>query len=109
MVQLVDIRTAVAGPEAEKRGKRKVLDLFGNHVGTIGAKSSAAVAARVAGTPHVKLAELDGETSWRAFRPNRGRPHVSAVPFDVSRRQAKGSVGEPRKPITTSARPKRGG
>ncbi len=108
-MEIADIRTARAGPEADKHGKRKVYDVFGNHVASVSDKSSAAVAARMAGTPHVKLAELDGETAWRAFRPNKGRPHVSAVPFDVSRRQAKGSVGEPRKPIKTSARPKRGG
>jgi hypothetical protein len=107
MGQLVDIRTARAGPEADPHGKRKVLDVHGNHIGTVSDKSSAAVAARIAGHPNVKLAEVDGEQAWRAFTPNRGRPHLSAVPLDVSLRQAKGSVTKHPTKSQTTARPKR--
>ncbi len=107
MVELANIRDMPPGREADKHERRRVLDVFGNHVATVSAKSSAAVAARVAGTPHVKLAELNGEVSWRAFKPNKGWPQVSAVPLDASLRQAKGSVTRrPTKP-ETSARPKR--
>ncbi len=106
-MQIADIRTPVAGRAAEKHEKRKVLNERGQHIGTVSAKSSAAVAARIAGHPNIKLAEVDGETAWRAYKPNRGKPQVSAVPLDVSLRQAKGSVTRhPTKPRTT-ARPKR--
>lgn len=104
---IADIRTVRAGKAAKQYPAIKVYNRHSDHVGTM-THNSHAVASRILGHTGAKAVIIDGQPAWKETgRSNRRKPSVSAVPLDASLAAAKGSVGAARKPIKTSARPKR--
>ena len=93
-MKIANIRDAAPKPEREPN--RKVYDHHGREVATVSAKAGLPTVSRFLGHNHARQTVIDGKPAWKATEnPFQRKPRqVSAVPLDVSRNQAKGSVSK---------------